>query len=428
VHVIESYILTLVRQMAEVKKKSSRVRLWKWGSLAVVLVFVFFLTRYLLRDQIVVRGAKVGREVLLNTISTNGKVEPELNYQFYSPISTTVKAVYVQAGDKVRAGKLLMVLDSTDARARLATAESGVKAAQAALDSANRNGTQEQRVMAAGDISRARLERDQAQRDLNALIKLNADGAASASEVSAARNRLQTANDSLHTSETTANNRYSPAEIARARAALADAEANLAAARLVVAQTEIHAPIAGTVYSVDAATTEYAQQGKQLMQMADLSKERVRAYFDEPDIGHLQVGQKIVIKWDARPTVAWHGHIERAPVTVINYGTRNVGVVLVGIDAPDDGLLPDTNVNVTVTTSSEPDVLSIPREALYSSGGKPYVFKIVDNKLVRTPVSTGIVNLTRVAILGGLSEGEWVATGTTGGQPLQEGVPVKVVQ
>ena len=91
-----------------------------------------------------------------NTISTNGKVEPEVNYQFYSPIATTVKAVYVQPGDKVPAGKLLMLLDDVEARAREATAESGVKSAQAALDAATHNGTQEQRQMAAGDIARAR--------------------------------------------------------------------------------------------------------------------------------------------------------------------------------------------------------------------------------------------------------------------------------
>jgi HlyD family secretion protein len=217
--------------MAEEKKKSDRFRLWMWRSLAVVLVLVFFVTRYLLRDQLQVREARVDREVLLNTLSTNGKVEPEVNYQFYSPISTTVKTVYVQAGDKVPAGKLLMVLDSTDARAREATAASGVKAAQAALDAATHNGTQEQRQMASGDIARARLERDQAKRDLDALTKLNSNGAASASEVSAARQRLETAEASLHASEASGNNRYSPAELARAQAALADAEANLAAAR-----------------------------------------------------------------------------------------------------------------------------------------------------------------------------------------------------
>ncbi len=414
--------------MAEDRKQSDRIRLWLWRSLGLVLILVFFLTRYLLRDQLTVRESRVDREVLLNTISTNGKVEPEVNYQFYSPIATTVKAVYVQAGDKVPAGKLLMLLDDTDARAHQASAESGVKAAQAALDAATHNGTQEQRQMAAGEIARARLERDQAQHDLDALIKLNSTGAASASEVSAARERMQTAEASLHASEVSAGSRYSPAELARAQAALEDAEAGLAAARKVVAQTAIHAPMAGTVYSVDAARTEYAEQGRLLMQMADLGSERVRAYFDEPDIGRLRAGQKIVIKWDAKPGQEWHGHIERAPVTVITYGTRNVGVVLVGIDDEDGTLLPDTNVNVTVTTSSESDALSIPREALYSTNGKPYVFKVVKDSLVRTPVVTSITNLTRVAIVSGLNEGDWVATGTLSGQPLQEGVPVKVVR
>jgi HlyD family secretion protein len=101
-----------------------------------------------------VRRRQRGHE-LINTISTNGRVEPETNYQFYSPVATTVKAVYVQQGDKVAAGKVLMVLDDVDARAREATAESGVKAAEAALDAATHNGTQEQSQMAAGDIARA---------------------------------------------------------------------------------------------------------------------------------------------------------------------------------------------------------------------------------------------------------------------------------
>ncbi len=413
--------------MVEAKKKSYQLRLWLWRSLAIVLVLVFFATRYLLRGRLEVRAAAVDHEVLRNTISTNGKVEPVVNYQFYSPIATTVKAVYVQPGDKVRAGKLLMVLDDMDARAREAGAESGVKSAQAALFAATHNGTQEQQQMSAADIARARLESDQAQHDLAALEKLQATGAASASEVNAARERLQTAETSLKASEESANDRYSPPEVARAQAALAEAEANLAAAREVVAQTVIHATVAGTVYGVDGARTEFAEQGKLLLELADLTHEQVRAYFDEPDIGHLAAGQKIVIKWDARPGREWHGHVVRAPVTVVTYGTRNVGEVVVSIDDADSVLLPDTNVNVTVTTSSEPNALSIPREALLSRNGQAYVFKIVGDSLVRTPVTPGIVNLTRVAILSGLKDGDTVATGTTSGQPMQEGVPIKVV-
>jgi HlyD family secretion protein len=105
-----------------------------------------------------------------------------------------------------------------------------------------------------------------------------------------------------------------------------------------------------------------------------------------------------------------------------------VGEVLVQIDGDDGGLLPDTNVTVTVTTSSQSDVLSIPREALYTENGKSYVFRVVNDELKRTPVVIGTFNLTQAAIISGLKEGDQVATGTTSGQPLQEGVPIKVAQ
>jgi HlyD family secretion protein len=412
--------------MAEENKRS--FRLWLWMGLGILIVIVFFTTRSLMRDRLPVREVRVAEEELISTVSTNGRVEPEANYEIHSPVATTVKEVYVQPGDQVPAGKLLMVLDDTEARVRLATAESGVKSAQATVEAATHNGTMQERQMAASDIARARIERDQARHDLDALLKLKSTGAASSSEVAAAQQRLDTAEASLHASDQSANSRYSPAEVERARAALADAEANLRAAQLIVAQTSVRAPIAGVVYRLDAGRTEFVEQGKLLLEMADLSHERVRAYFDEPEIGQLAVGQKIQIKWDAKPGLAWLGHIARTPTTVTIYGTRNVGEVLVAIDGSDGDLLPDTNVTVTVTTASEPNSLGVPREALHSENGKPYVFKVVGDELVRTPVTTGVINLTQVAILSGLKDGDWVAIGTTNGLPLQEGIPIKAIR
>jgi len=282
--------------------------------------------------------------------------------------------------------------------------------------------------MAAADQTRARLERDEARRSLEALTKLNASGAASANEVTGARQRLDAAEANLHALDQTSTSRYSPVEMERARAALADAEAGLTAARQVVAQTSIHAPVAGTVYSLNAGRTEFVEAGKLLLQIADLHHERIRAYFDEPEIGRLEVGQKIQIKWDAKPGRIWNGHIERTPVTVINLGTRSVGEVLVKVDDVDGELLPDTNVTATVTISSDPNALSIPREALHSENGKTYVYKVVDGGLKKSFVTIGTINLTQVAIHSGLQEGDMVATGTSSGQPLMEGIPIKVVR
>jgi len=421
-----SYILTLVARMTQERKLFDRR--WLWLGALLLTIAVFFFVRSLTRDRLLVHAAQAERVPLLSTISTNGRVEPEVNFEVYSPMATTVKAVYVQPGDQVAAGKLLMTLDDVQALAREASAESGVKSAQAALQATTHNGTQQERQAAAADVARARLERNAARQDLAALTKLNSTGAASASEVAAARQRLATAEVNLNVLDQSADNRYSPDEIARARAALADAEANLAAARQVVAQTAVRSPVAGTVYSLDVGRSEYVEEGKLLLQVADLRHERVRAYFDEPEIGQLAVGQKIQIKWDAKPGRVWNGHIERTPVTVINLGTRSVGEVLVKVDDADAGLLPDTNVTVMVTISSQSNALSVPREALRSENGKPYVYKIVKGELQKTSVTTGTINLTQAAILSGLEEGDQVAMGTANGQPLQEDVPIKVVR
>lgn len=410
--------------MAQEKAQSSR--LWLWIGLVVVLIAVFFTARYLLRDHLPVHAVQIKAEELVNTKSTNGHVEPDMNYQFYSPIATTVKAVHVQAGDKVPAGKLMVELDDVAARAQVASAESAVKAAQASLDAITHNGTQEEQQASEAEIARERLQQDQAQRDLDALTKLAQSGAASAGEVAAAKQQLAVAQANLSASQKTAQGRYSGPDKARAEAALAEAQAALASAQHVEAQTSIRASAAGTVYSMDATPSQFTEAGKLLLQMADLSKERVRAYFDEPDLGPLAVGQKVVIQWDAKPGQQWHGHIERIPVTVITYGTRTVGEVMVAIDDANSGLLPDTNVTVTVTISSETNVMSMPREALHSENGQYFAYKIAGDQLQRTKVTIGTPNLTQVPILSGLQEGDWVATSSTNGQPLQQGIPIQV--
>ena len=401
-------------------------RIWLWAGLAVMLIAVFFTARFMLREKMPVRAVEIRAEELVNTESTNGHVEPEVNYPFYSPISTTVKSVFVQPGDPVAAGKLLIQMDDVAAQAQVAAAESAVKSAQAALDVVTHNGTQQERQTAEAEIARERIERDQAQSNLNALTRLAETGAASAGEVSATKQQLAIAQANLTASQRTAQSRYSASDTARAQAALAEAQAALASAKHVEEQTAIRAPVAGTVYSIDAASAEFAEAGKLLLQMADLKKQRVRAYFDEPDLGRLAVGQKVTIQWDAKPGQEWHGHIVRVPVTVITYGTRTVGEVLVAVDDADTGLLPDTNVTVTVTISSQAHTLAMPREALHSENGQFYAFKVVGDQLQRTKVTIGAPNLTEVPVLTGLQAGDWVATASTNGQPLQEGVPIMI--
>lgn len=406
-------------------RRSSR---WVWLVSAVALIFIFYAVRMLTRGKLPVRAAEANVGNLTTTEATNGKVEPQINFEAHAPFAGLIHQLYVHEGQKVPAGKLLVAMDDSEAKARLAAALAAVRGAQAAYQAAQRGGTAEERLTLSGDLHNATTARDQAQHDLDALRKLQDTGAASASEVNAAEQRLAADNSSIQSLQQRQTGRYDSADLAHAQANLQDAQAAYAAAEDAMRQAIVHAPFAGTVYSLPVSRSEYVQQGDRLLSLADLKKLQVRAYFDEPEIGALEVGQPATIVWDAHPKQTWHGHIARIPSTIITYGnTRNVGEVLIVLDDADGDLLPDTNVRVTVTVANESNVLKVPRDALHIENGSSYVYRIEDGTLHRTPVTVGRLNLTDVQIVSGLKAGDLVALGTTNAQPLGDGEPVNVM-
>ena len=398
-----------------------------WGIPLAIIAAIFIIVRLSTRDQVEVRVAVAGHQNLVSSVSTNGKVEPVEQYQAYAPAPGTVAKVYVTVGEKVKKGDLLLKLDDADAVARLATANATLSTAQANLHDLDQGGSQDERITMKGDISRVQAQQLHATKDLAALEQLQQKGAASASEVAAAQQRLQAASMVLQSLQSRNTQRYSPADHARTQAQLADARAAVASAQSSYAADNIRAPIPGTVYSIPVSTYDYVPAGENLLDLADLNRVLIRAYFDEPEIGKLAVGQAVKIMWDAKPNQTWHGHISRAPSSVITYGTRNVGECQITVDDARGDLLPNTNVIVKVTTSQRFNALSIPREALHTNGGD-FVYRVVSNKLVRTPIQVGVVNLTRVEVLSGLTDKDTVALSATSNRELSNGLPVKVVE
>jgi HlyD family secretion protein len=398
-----------------------------WAILLAIIVFAFVIFRSSARDVVEVKVAAVTRQNLIASVPTNGKVEPIDEFQAYAPAAGVIAKVYVDVLQKVRVGDLLLKMDDSDAKAKLASANSALRTAEATLHDMEQGGSQEEHITLTGDLSRAQLEQQQATTNLAALKQLEQKGAASPSEVAAAEQRLQTANSSVQSFQMRSTQRYSPADKARVEAQVADARAALEAAQSSYASYNIRTPQAGIVYSIPVSTYDFVPAGENLVDVADLNKIQIRAYFDEPEIGKLAAGQAVKITWDAKPNQTWHGHISRAPTTVITYGTRNVGECLITVDDAHGDLLPNTNVTVTVITAQRFNALSIPREALHTEAGT-FVYRVVNNRLVRTPVQVGTAtNLLRAEIISGLTEKDTVALGAINNRELSNGLPVKIV-
>jgi len=389
---------------------------------AIVLLFAAFRAG---GERVAVRTARAVREPLVNSISTNGTASPVKDFTAHATIATTVREVFVRAGDQVKPGQRMVTLDAAEARAAAATALARLRAAEAEFSSVQRGGTREEVIGREADLVRAQGEVQEAERRRESLRRLQQRGAASAAEVQAAEDRLKTARANLSALQQKSTGRYSSEEVARAQARLDEARAAYTAAQAALRDTDITAPFAGTVYRLEVEPGAYLQPGALVVAVAQLDPMEVIAYVDEPEIGRLQLGQPVSVTWDALPGRNWEGKLTRLPSAVAQRGSRSVGEIACTIANPDQRLLPNVNVSVAVTTSRNENALTVPREAVHRSDGGSYVFEVVDGRLKKREVKTALSSLTKTEITGGLNENAVVALGAVTDRPLADGMSVK---
>jgi len=402
----------------------NRWLVWSVGIILAVIILASFMSK---DDTVPIRAAKVQRGTIRSLISTNGKVEPVENFEAHAPIGTVVKRVLIHEGEHVKKGQLLVVLNDAEARDQSARAMAQVRGSQADISALQTGGTQEEVLTAQSELSKAQTGRDQAQRNLDALKKLQQSGAASSGEVIAAQNELARYDSDVKLLQQKLKDRYSKPEVAKVEAQQDQAKAAYAAAQDILSRLNVRAPVDGVVYWLPVKQGVYVNPGDLILQEADLSRVLVRAFVDEPDVGRLSNGDPVEVTWDGLPGRLWSSAIRNIPSTVRLRGTRTVGETTCIVENPDYRLLPNTNVGITIVTAEDHDVLTVPREAIRQNDSKPYVFEVVKDSLVRRDVQTSISNLTEVEVSKGLNAQALVALASVNSKPLKQGLSVKVV-
>jgi HlyD family secretion protein len=395
------------------------------GIVLAVLLLAAFMSR---RRDVSVRAGIAEKSTVTASVQTNGKIEPINGFEAHAPYPTTVKKVYVQQGAHVKAGQLLLQLEDADALARAATAAAQIANADANVNAIKQGGTREEVLTTQADLTRAHADRDAAQRNLDSMRRLQQKGAASTGEVADAENRFKTFQAQVDLLEKKLGSRYSKSEVAKVQAQAGEARASLAAANVVVEKANIRSPRDGMVYFLPVHEGQFVNGGELLAQVADISQIQLRAFVDEPDIGKLQAGQNVRVTWDAQPGKAWEGKVTQVPTTVVTRGTRNVGEFTCIVTNTEEKLLPNVNVNVNIIIAQHENALTVPREAIHQDDGRRYVYQIANGELKRRDVQTSLSDLTRMEITQGLDPNAQVALGAVNGQPLKNGLGVRVVE
>ncbi len=254
-------------------------------------------------------------------VSTDDAYVEATPAQITPQVSASIVAVPVRNTQYVRAGTVLVVLDSADARIALERAQAQLQAAERAVrgDFAGVRQFTAQIAARRAEIAAARSNLGKARSDLARRERLAATGAISAEDLTAAENAYRDAKAALAVAEA----QFREAQQARAvRDALIAgssvrdnpqvlaARARLQQAQLNLARTVIRAPIGGIVTNDTAQVGQRAAVGVALMSVVPIYRAYVNANFKETELARVRVGDPVTLRSDLYGDgVVYHGRV-----------------------------------------------------------------------------------------------------------------------
>ncbi|MEM8563095.1 MAG: efflux RND transporter periplasmic adaptor subunit [Pseudomonadota bacterium] len=266
--------------------------------------------------------AEVSRNTIAVSVSAAGVVEPMTTVEVKSKASGEVLDVSIENGDFVEEGTLIVQIDPRTVQNRLAQAEAELVAAEASRKIAQTQMERADRLHQSGTLSEADVE----------------------------------------TAEL---------DLANAQAQVVTARVAVENARIAVDDTDVRAPISGTVLNkpvekgqVISSPTQDVGGGTVLLSMADLSAVQIRALVDETDIGKIQPGIRATVLVAAYPNQPFEGVVSKIEPQAVDEEAVTMFAVLIDIENADGLLLPGMNAEVDVMIARRESVNSVPVMAL----------------------------------------------------------------
>lgn len=347
----------------------------------------------------VVMTAVAGNQELEKTLGFSGVLVPAQTAEISSQIAGHVTSLDFQVGSTVKAGGVLMQLDTRGLSAQLLQAEAGLQSAEAAAQTAE------------NQASLAKIGLDAAQKSFDRTKTLYDAGAASQSQLDDAKDQLSKAAKQYETAA-------GPAQ-AQAQAAVSTARANVKSLDVQLDEAAIRSPIDGSLTSQSVNVGEVVSPGVVVMSVVNTAILNMKSTVTQDTLPLLATGQDVDIAIDGYPNGKFKGSISRiGPIAVstgevfpIEITIKNDGSLMAGLSA---------QASMTVKTRG----IVVPSAAVIQNNGSSYVFVIRDNAALKRPVSVGLKSDKATQILKGLDAGERVAV--TNVNALADNTPVSV--
>lgn len=322
------------------------------------------------------------RAVLEGTEST--EVVSRLHYE--------VKELYVKEGDRVTAGQLLAVLDSSDISQELSLKRGNVSLLQ---------------KQQAETLEDRQVEYDNAKKEYDDIKALFDIGAASQKELDDAKQKL----DNIPSADGKA------ALSAAEQQTISNANQEVSIQSSTLADCQIRSKIDGTVTRVNTKVGRFADEtedDKPMFVIENIENLQMKVLVGENDIGKISIGQKADITTDSMGKESVAGEVVRiSPTGELKEGSASERVipVYININEKNDKLIAGVTARATIHIAEASQALTVPFEAIGELEDGSNVVYVVneDNTIHIVPVELGLeTDLYTEIISDELTEGQTI--------------------
>jgi HlyD family secretion protein len=400
--------------MAGNGKNGKKRRRWIWISvIALVLIGVVAGGAVVLQPSKEIDPSKlaaVEKGDIARSVVATGKIQPLVKVEVKSKASGIVKKLYVDYGERVKAGQLLCELDKEQLQAQVREARATLQATQAAQESA-KAALERNQVEAEGpDVPFLKKNMERAQ-------QLYKDGLVAKSQVEDTEKAYQMALNKQGSALRSVS--LARAEVSRAAAQAAQAQAALDRAEEDLRNSTIVSPMDGLVLSRDVqvgdAVSSILVNGSQatlIMTLGDVSEVYVLGKVDEADIGKVFLDQPARIVVESFKDKKFTGKVTK--ISPLGKEKDNVTTfeVRVSILNPGGELKANMSANAEVILEEKKGVLLIPESAVIYDKERKASVEIPEPKAEKgrkkVDVKLGISNGVKTELASGLKEGQKV--------------------
>lgn len=434
----------------------------------VILVAVLMLKNCSGSKALSVTTEKAQKRNIIETVSANGKIQPEVEVKISSDVSGEIVELMVKEGDQVKKGDLLCRINPLIYESNLNRMQATLNGAKANL--ANSKARAEQ-VKANFANLEASFNRSKKLFEQNAISQSDFDAAKAAydgakADVKGAEDNVDAADFNVKSTE----------------ASLKEANDNLA-------KTNIYSPVNGTVSKLNKEKGERVvgtaqMEGTEIMRLANLNEMEVNVDVNENDIVRVHIGDTSLIQVDAYMDRKFKGIVTEIANSANTTGVTAEQVTnftvkirilqesyadLFNAEKTNAPFRPGMSATVDVQTKKAADVITVPIQAVTTRSdstefkkknkdnkteegpdgivikdekNKPKddskdaikveecLFLYVDGKAKMVKVKTGIQDNNFIEIKEGVKDGDEVISGPYGAvsKVLREGTEVKKVE